>query len=293
MPPRIVNFGSLNIDHVYQVPHIVSPGETLAASSYNRHAGGKGLNQSIALARAGARVFHAGKVGREGEFLRRLLEDNHVDVQLVQPVDSPSGHAIIQVAESGENSIVLFAGANSLVAERDIDAALSRFESSDWLLTQNETSGTGYLLQRAAARGMKIFFNPAPMSDAVLDLPLEVVSAFILNEIEGAQLTGKSGAADILESLRARFPNAAVVLTLGAQGVLYADSQAQLARIAEPVSPVDTTAAGDTFTGFYVAALASGRDVRGALDVASRAAALCVTRRGAAVSIPHIEELAQ
>ena len=125
----VLNFGSINVDHVYTVDHFVRPGETISCREYRRLAGGKGLNQSIALAQAGASVFHAGKIGLTDKWLLQLMDDKGVDTRFVGLIDSPSGHAMIQVNAKGENSIVIVGGANQLILETDIESTLSAFWS--------------------------------------------------------------------------------------------------------------------------------------------------------------------
>ena len=170
---KVLNFGSLNIDFVYRVRDFVRPGETISAASFARFPGGKGLNQSIALARAGARVLHAGAVGTDGGFLVDLLRENGVDCSLVAVIDdTPTGHAVIQVADSGENSIVLYPGANHRIADELIDRALALTAPGDILLLQNEISAMPEIMRRAAERNLRIFFNPAPMTGAVAAYPL-------------------------------------------------------------------------------------------------------------------------
>ncbi len=288
----VLNFGSLNIDHVYRVPHFVRPGETLTSLDYRRFAGGKGLNQSIALARAGAQVHHAGKVGPEGTWLRDTLAAEGVNVDFVQVTDDPTGHAIIQVVPEGENAIVIYGGANRTITPADATRVLAHFGPGDWLLLQNEISALAEILAQAGAQGLAIAFNPAPMTPEVLTYPLEHVRLFIVNQTEGAALTGETEPEAILAAMRRRFPQAATVLTLGAQGSLYADSEhGRIHTPAVPVQAVDTTAAGDTFTGYLLAGLMEGLSPAQALALATRAAAICVTRPGAAPSIPYRAEV--
>jgi ribokinase len=288
---RILNFGSLNIDHVYRVRDFVRPGETIDSQGYERFAGGKGLNQSIALARAGAEVFHAGCVGTDGLWLRDTLEEAGVDVAHVNVVDEPTGHAIIQVNEAGENAIVLYGGANRKIDPARVGEVLTRFVEGDLLLLQNEVGALPEMMALAAARNIRVAFNAAPMTSDVSDYPLENVDFFVINETEAAALVGKNAPAEMLSAMRARFPGAATVLTLGAEGSMYADSAQQLSCAAEKVNPVDTTAAGDTFTGYFLAEIALGNDPESALHWATKAAAICVTRHGAGISIPQREEL--
>ena len=291
---RILNYGSLNIDHVYRVPHFVQPGETLASTEYRRFAGGKGFNQSIALGRAGAAAAHAGCIGQDGLWLRDLLVEAGVDAAHLRVGDTPTGHAIINVATDGQNSIVLFGGANRTVTADEAGRVIGRFAPGDHLLLQNEISAVPEIMRLAHARGLRIVFNPSPMDERVADYPLDAVSCLIFNEIEGAQLSGATEPVRILETLRGRFPRATLVLTLGADGVLAAEEgSGPTVRVPAPrVTAVDTTAAGDTFTGYFLAERVRGASLPEALRTACAAAAICVTRPGAAASIPHRAEVA-
>lgn len=290
---RILNFGSLNIDYVYSVSHMVALGETLAALSRNVYPGGKGLNQSVALARAGAEVWHAGLVGPEGDLLLDVCRESGVNTEFVGRTEVPSGHTIIQVDESGQNSILLFGGANQEIDEACADRVLSNFTAGDYIVLQNEVSCLAHIVDKAYDRGLFIVLNPSPMNDALLDVDMSKVSLFLLNEVEGAQISG--GSADPEEVLRMmgeRFPTAQVVLTLGSAGSIYQGNGERHDQSVYKVDAVDTTAAGDTFTGFFVAAVSSGSSVVEALDIASRASAIAVTRAGAVPSIPTMDEVA-
>jgi ribokinase len=288
---KILNFGSLNIDHVYSVEHFVRPGETLNSREYNQFAGGKGFNQSIALAHAGAGVVHAGKIGEDGAWLKAKLQKAGVEASFVETTGTPTGHAIIQVNPKGENSIVLYGGANREVTEDDVSRTLPGFGAEDVLLLQNEITCLREIITRGAEQGMRVVFNPAPMSPEVASLPLERVGLFIVNEIEGSELVGEAEPEKILEAMRKSYPAAGTILTLGDKGVLYADSRGTLRVPAESVAAVDTTAAGDTFIGFCLAEFARTGDMEAALKLGCRAAAICVTRMGASDSIPTREEL--
>ena len=277
---KVLNFGSLNIDFVYRVRDFVRPGETLAASGFARFAGGKGLNQSIALARAGARVVHAGAIGTDGGFLVDLLRGNGVDCSLVEVVgDTPTGHAIIQVADSGENAIVLYPGANHRISPDLIDRALAATAPGDILLLQNEISGIAGIMRRAHERKLRIFFNPAPMTGAVAEYPLELVDTLIVNETEQAALSACRPAL-----------TCHVLKTLGAKGAVYDDGIFVPAQRVENV--VDTTAAGDTFIGYFIAESLAGKDVESAMKIATEASAWCVRHAGAEPSIPRRSDLA-
>ena len=289
---KIVNFGSINIDYVYDVNHIVRAGETAESTHFSRFAGGKGLNQSVAIAKAGTPVFHAGMIGNEGIFLKQFLEEQKVDTTFVKTLeDEASGHAIIQVDESGQNSIILFGGANRKFEEQYIDGVLNQFNIGDILILQNEINTIPYILETAKNKGLKVFLNPAPMNRDVLNYPLNCVDCFIVNEIEGSELTDESEPERIISAIANRYPEASVILTLGENGCIYADDERILKMAAEKVDVVDTTAAGDTFIGYFISEFAKQNDVESCLKLASKAAAICVTRRGAADSIPERNEL--
>ena len=290
---NILSFGSLNLDKVYQVEHFVRPGETVSSLSMAEYCGGKGLNQSIAIARAGGHVWHAGCVGRaDGAPLLKALADSGVDTSLVRQLDCPTGHAIIQVDRDGQNCILLYGGANQQITTGQIDQALDHFRPGDLLVLQNEISQLPYLMGAARAAGLTIVLNPSPMNASILTLPLRHVSDFLLNEVEARELCGQECRDDLLpERLLERFPDSHIVLTLGARGSIYQDAHQRIEQPAFKVDAVDTTAAGDTFTGFFLASIAQAVPVAEALKTASKAAAISVTRSGAAPSIPTKTEV--
>ncbi len=289
---QVTNFGSINIDHVYKVNHFVRPGETLDSLSYQVFAGGKGFNQSIALARAGAATRHLGRVGKDAAWLIKRLEQAGVDTKLVMVGEAATGHAMIQIAPNGENAIVLHGGANRLIAETDIESALSTATAGDFLLLQNETSLVAQALQVAHQHGLRIVFNPAPMTAEVHQYPLALVDFFVLNETEAEELTGKIDPAEVRNHMLGRFPHAATVLTLGSKGAMYFDAGSMLHEPARQVNAIDTTAAGDTFIGYFLAEIMQHANPTRALEKGCRAAEICVTRTGAADSIPWRHELA-
>ena len=291
---KILNFGSLNIDHVYRVWHFVQPGETLSAETLTICAGGKGLNQSVAAARAGAAVIHAGAVGPEGGFLCDLLQEAGADISRLLRVEAPTGHAIIQVTPDGQNAILVYGGANRQLTPDYIDALLALAAPGDLVLLQNETNAVADIIRQAASRGLRVVFNPSPFPADPAALPLELVSLFMVNSLEAALLAGCSPDADpqaILDCLQARYPRAAIVLTLGSQGALWAQGKDRLRQPAFPVSAVDTTGAGDTFCGYFLAGLCQGRPIPQCLAAACAAAAIAVSRPGAASAIPKAEEV--
>ena len=284
----------MNIDYVYRVPHFVQRGETLLSTERNIYSGGKGLNQSVALARAGLQVFHAGCIGEEGTLLLDALRASDVDTTFVRvKSDVPSGHTVIQNTEDGDNCILLFGGANQSVTKEQIDETLSHFDKGDYLVLQNEINLVDYVMVRAHEKGMHVVLNPSPMDESILKLPLETVSFIFVNEIEASQLTGVSqDDADALsEALAARLPHAHVILTLGTNGSRYIYGDERVSQEVFPVQAVDTTAAGDTFSGFFLAGFIEGKTPQEALRLASCASAISVTRQGAAPSIPTREEV--
>ena len=292
MGRRILNFGALNIDHVYQVDHISRPGETLVGSNYARFAGGKGANQSVAIARAGGSVAHVGKVGTEGQWMVRNMQSDGVDVSRIVISDRPGGHAIIQVDRKGENSIVVYGGTNREISEAEIREAFAHALESDLILVQNEINNIPLIMEQASRRSLPVYFNAAPMLSEVRSYPLEFVHTFFINETEGEALTGTSKEERIIEEMLALYPRAHVILTLGTRGVIYSDSQKLVRRDVErKVKVVDTTGAGDTFVGYYMAAIGGGEDVEEALQAAGVAAAYCVTQSGANDSIPSASDL--
>jgi ribokinase len=288
---QVLNLGSINVDHVYAVDHFVRPGETLASSRYDVFAGGKGFNQSIALARAGAAPRHAGVVGKDGAWLLDRLAGEGVDITQIEVADLATGHAIIQVVPTGENAIVLHGGANLAVEPAGIARALSSCSPGDYLLVQNETSSVAEAIRMAGKQGVRVVFNPAPMTPAVRDYPLPAVDLFILNETEAEELTGKTTPEEVRAVMGRQFPQAATVLTLGRQGAMYFDAHRVFRQPATAVDAVDTTAAGDTFIGYFLAELMQSGDPAKALSLGCLAAALCVTRAGASDSIPRRAEL--
>lgn len=286
---KILNFGSLNIDYTYSVKNFVKGGETISASTMQKNIGGKGLNQSIALARAGARVYHAGSVGPDGEFLLKYLQKNGVNVDHILVGDTATGHAIIQLDELGQNCIIIYGGANTQITKEHIDQVLENFDENDVILLQNEINNGRYIITKAKEKGMTVVLNPSPVTN--LDMPLELVDYFLLNEHEAAALFHKESIYEIVDEMRKTYPEAKFVLTLGSDGVVYIDKDDMIKKDAIKTQVVDTTAAGDTFTGFFMATLFEGGDVDEALSIATKAASVAISRPGAAESIPYKKEI--
>ena len=289
---KLVNLGSLCIDHVYSVPDITGAGETVASLGYEVFPGGKGLNQSVAAARAGAEVMHFGCVGEDGAWLKDVLAEAGVEASGVRVATAASGHAVIQVNAAGENAIVVAGGTNRELTEAEVSAALDAVGPGDWLLLQNEINDLEGVLAASARRGARVAFNVAPVDGREAGYDLSATALLIVNEIEAGALAGEEDPSAALKSLRQRYPNMDVVLTLGREGLLYANSDGTRTMPAYPVQAVDETAAGDAFIGYLMAALLAGDEIASALRKASAAGALAVTKAGAASSIPTPPEVA-
>ena len=289
---KLVNLGSLCIDHVYSVPDITGAGETVASLGYEVFPGGKGLNQSVAAARAGAEVMHFGCVGEDGAWLKDVLAEAGVEASGVRVATGASGHAVIQVNAAGENAIVVAGGTNRELTEAEVSAALDAVGPGDWLLLQNEINDLEGVLAASARRGARVAFNVAPVDGREAGYDLSATALLIVNEIEAGALAGEEDPSAALKSLRQRYPNMDVVLTLGREGLLYANSDGTRTMPAYPVQAVDETAAGDAFIGYLMAALLAGDEIASALRKASAAGALAVTKAGAASSIPTPPEVA-
>lgn len=291
---KILNFGSLNIDYVYDVQDFVKKGETIASFRRSTYTGGKGLNQTVAMLRAGLKVFHAGAIGEEGTFLKEYLEKEGADVSFINETDEPTGHAVIQRNAEGDNCILLYGGANRKITENHIDRVLSFFEQGDMVVLQNEISEIACIIEKAHEKGMKTVLNPSPMNEEIKELPLDKVDVFFVNEIEGAALAGCGSWENedtISEKLLERFPKAMIVLTLGEKGAVCRDGNEYVKSSARKVDAVDTTAAGDTFTGYFLSGLLNGKSKKECMELATEASAITVTRPGAAPSIPYINEI--
>ncbi len=292
---KILNFGSLNVDYVYSVDYFVRAGETLKANSREVLPGGKGLNQSVALARAGAQVYHAGCIGADGEFLRQLLNKKGVNTEYLRTIDGMQGHTIIQVDKKGENCILLYGGTNRSIGDSQIDETLAHFGQGDWLVLQNEVNSLPRIVDAAFARGMRIVLNPSPYEEGLKEVDFGKLSWLLVNEVEACQCSGSDEPERAWDVLHARYPRLSVLITLGSAGsiahAVTAEGVDTVRQQAFRADAVDTTAAGDTFTGFFIGGLAEGRPLNECMRRASMASAISVTRMGAAVSIPKVEEV--
>ncbi|TYL47419.1 ribokinase [Marinomonas sp. IMCC 4694] len=287
----IYNVGSINLDHLYQLDHFVRPGETMASNSYQCLLGGKGANQSVALAKAGADVKHVGAIHRSDQGVIEQLESLGVDTGLINRIDVPTGHAIIQLTKEAENSIILYQGANHALTHDQIDQVLSQANAGDWVLLQNETNLIEYTMRKAQENKVKVAFNPAPMDAELTKKVLGFVDLLIVNEVEAMDLIGTVDIDSTIEAFPKIYPELAVLMTLGKAGVCYFNGNEKLSVKAFAVEAVDTTAAGDTFIGFCLSSLMNGENMTNAITRACAASAICVTRLGAASAIPTQQEV--
>lgn len=288
---KVLNYGSLNYDFVYQVDHITEAGETQASEKRETFCGGKGLNQSIALAKAGAEVFQGGTVGADGQMLLDELNKYGVDTSFVRKIDGETGHAVIQVDRNAQNGILLFGGANVRQTKYEMNQALDAFGQGDFLLIQNEINLLDYLIDSAFDRGLRIVCNPSPYNRTLEQCDFSKISIFMLNEVEGFQMTGEREPEKILDVMAERFPQAEAVLTLGEKGAVYRKGTVKVRQDCIPADVADTTAAGDTFTGYFIAGIIEGMSPADNLKRCAKASSITVSRKGAAPSIPTSDEV--
>ena len=285
---KILNFGSINKDFFYSVNDFVKPGETISSIKYNVKIGGKGLNQSVGISKAGQKIYHAGIINKDDTFILDRLKKWNINCENIVLGVNPTGHAIIQVDKNGENSIIIHGGANHDFDIKFIKSVLSKFDSGDILVLQNEINNIKEIIDRAHHKKMKIVFNPAPFNNEILSYDLNKISTLILNQTEGEALSKEKKPINILRVLNSKFNNTEIILTLGEKGSLYSFKDELLKIKAHKVDTVDTTGAGDTFIGYYVAGIASKMNKKDNLKRASKAAAIATTKLGGAGSIPRI-----
>ncbi len=288
----IFNFGSTNIDIIFKVDHIVQPGETIGSTSLSRSTGGKGANQSVGASYAGgAKVYHVGKIGPDGTFIRSILEQKGVDTTFLREGTTPTGQALIQVSKQGQNSIVLYSGGNKEFKEDEILETLSHTHPGDWILLQNETNQLSFIMNEAKKRELRICFNPAPFDVSVLELPLHLLDVLVVNEVEAEGIAHTADPYKAIEKLTSLYKETEILITLGSHGVMHKKGDGPLTTFGTwDVTVADTTAAGDCFIGCYIASRSQGNDVPTSLYKASAASSITVMRDGAIPSIPSPEE---
>ena len=288
---KVLNIGSMNLDLVYSVDHIVQPGETEASFALDTFLGGKGLNQSMALAKAGVEVYQGGMIGEDGQVFLDACKEYGVKADYIRTIPGKSGHAVIQRDKNAQNCILLYGGANQMLTEEYVDSVLADFGKDDILLLQNEVNQMPYIVDKAFEKGMQIALNPSPFNEKLDEVDMKKISIFLLNEVEGNQVTGLTDPDEIIAEMLTRFPNAKIVLTLGKDGAVYADASQKHFQPIFKVKAVDTTAAGDTFTGYFLAGLLDGMPVPEILKMSAKASSIAVTRAGAVPSIPYRDEV--
>lgn len=298
-PPRITVVGSANLDFVVRVPRLPTPGQTVTGGTFMQAFGGKGANQAVAAARAGAEVVMVACLGNDpyADALRSgLLADGIDATHVARHAERPSGAALIMVAADGANCIAVAPGTNDSLTPERVRAASAEIARSAMLVLQLETPPPASLeaIAIARSRGVPVMLNYAPVRGAPIELNVGI-DILVVNESEAAELcglpeVGTANAARTADTLRRRGPGM-VVVTLGPDGSWFDDGRAPFAVPAFPVPPVDTTAAGDTFCGALAVALAEGQPLPRAARFASAAAALCVSRPGAQPSIPRRREI--
>ena len=277
------NLGSINLDLVYQVPHFPAPGETLMSTDFRRYPGGKGLNQSVAMARAGASVVHVGACGPDADFCLQELIDAGVELA-VDRTRSVSGQGVIYIDPTGENQIVLLPAANLEITPQQVSQGLESMGSNDWLVLQNETNLQVEAAKQARVLGARVAYSAAPFESHALAEILPFVDVVAMNQGESEQAIQALGSQPEQWGCQ-------VLITLGGQGAKFFDGQGWYEQSAPKVAPVDTTGAGDTFFGYFIAHLDQAGPQQ-ALKLATQASALQITRPGAASAIPRLEELA-
>ncbi|MBU2866714.1 ribokinase [Pacificibacter marinus] len=283
----IFNLGSVNIDRFYALPHLPQPGETLSASDYSVGLGGKGVNQSVAAARAGAKVHHIGAIGKSDNWVRDRIESYGVDCTYLRALSGNTGHAIIYVDAAAENTIVLDAGTNAQQDSGSIAKAIELAKPDDTLLLQNETNLQAQTAKLALDKGLRVIYSAAPFSIEAVKQVLPHVSILVMNEVEAEQLCREMGLT--LDKI----PVPQVLVTLGAKGAMWRSNETgEVNEVAAPkVTAIDTTAAGDTFAGYFASGLDLCLSIRNAMEWATQAAALKVTRHGTADAIPTAAEV--
>lgn len=288
---QIINLGSLNIDKIYSVNKIVKPGETIDSIDYHELPGGKGLNQSVAIARAGSFVMHAGYIGNDGDILSEKLRDSGVDTSLLKKLSKPSGQAIIQVDRYGQNCIILYHGTNYCISTEYVSCVLNNLESGDILVLQNEISNLSDIICCAHDKEIDIYLNPSPINEELKKCDFSMLKAIFVNEHEGAYLSGQSDINAILDTLSSKYANLEIILTHGSKGAYYQCGKTAIFQPSFKVDALDTTAAGDTFTGYFIALRQQGYNIKDCMRLSARAASIAVTKQGAADSIPNFKDV--
>ncbi|WP_050928849.1 ribokinase [Aestuariivita boseongensis] len=283
----IWNLGSINLDLIYGMDRLPGRGETVAATSKAEFLGGKGTNMSVAAARAAARVCHIGAVGPDGRWAKDRLLEYGVDTRHIAQIDSPTGHAIVAVEVAGENQIIIFSGANRAIPPELVSNALAEAQTGDILILQNETNAQVETAQMGKELGLRVCYAAAPFDADAVKAVLPFLDFLILNAVEAQQLQTALGTA--ISDLPVRD----IIVTKGADGAewICTETGSNQAFPARKVQAVDTTGAGDTFTGYVLAGLDRGMPMAQAISQAMLAASIMVTRHGTADVIPDLKDI--
>ncbi len=284
----ILNFGSINIDYVYRLKTLPQAGETLSCQGFARFLGGKGINQSIAIARAGGAVKHIGAVGADGAFALAQIADMGLDTNDIRVTDTATGHAVICLDTQGENHIIIHAGANAELTRDQINNALDTNANanpkpppnSQWVVIQNETNLTEYIAKSAKQRGLSLAYSAAPFDATACQTILPYLDILAVNETEATALS------HAMQTPITELKIPTLLITKGAMGAELWQNGACISVKGLPVKAIDTVGAGDTFFGSFIARLQNGETPQQALNYAATAAALQCTQKGAATAIP-------
>lgn len=288
---HIINIGSLNIEHIYHVPDLPQSGQRSYCNHYQRLPGGKGYYQSIAMARAGATVWHVGFIGSDGKFVRKSLQQNNVNTRYTHKTEQLTGQEHIYLTPNGDNTKVRYMGTNSCFEPHFLTSLFKQLPAEQLVLVQNEINDIPRIFELIKSHNLNLTFHPAPFTPAVLDYPLELVDTLIFNLRTGQKLTQQDSPEKILQDLMSRYPNMALVLTLGAQGAWYVDQHQKIKVPGDPVQAIDESQAGNTFVGYFLAQKLKKQPIESCIKIACRASALCVTRAGKSATIPYLTEI--
>lgn len=288
---NIINIGSLNIEHVLQLPRFPSSQDRLYCRHYQRLPGGKGYYQSVAMARAGAKVWHIGFIGPDGHFLRDSLKHNNVDVRYVHKTQTPTGQEHISITPDCHMTKVRYMGANACFEPHFLDCLFKQLQEKQLVLVQNEVNDIPKVFEQIKSYNLNLTFHPAPYSEDIKDYPLHMVDTLIFNLNTGQKLSNEQEPEKILKSLLAKYPNTALVLTLGAKGAWYVDNHQKIKVPGDPVMAIDESQAGNTFVGYFLAQKSQDNPIESCIKFACRASALCVSREGKSATIPYLTEI--
>ena len=282
----IYNLGSINIDYFYKLPYLVKRGETLSSKSFFSTLGGKGANQSIAISRAGGEIFHCGLINEKDKEFLTIMKKSKVDINHILFSMEPTGHAIIAIDETnGDNQIILYPSCNYKITKTHVNTFLKNTKNGDWALSQNETNMTEYFFKKASEKGLSICYSAAPFIPSQTIKLLKLVDLLILNEIEMQELL-KEAKTDVKNL---DVPH--IVITMGKKGAKYFGKNEEIFVSGNKVNAFDTTGAGDTFLGYFLALFDRTKNIKSSLDIANIVASIQVTRNGASIAIPNLKEV--